>query len=173
MRLPKVLALLVAVLSSYPAMPAGTVAPLAPELIVSWQRVLVGQQQPAAGGTGVFVWEGELPATVNTSPADAPVKDPASFLDMLGATPVSATDVAIWLLADTHAATSLLLRLSAREWASYEAEKTLESVLGQSISRQSAAAIPTLLSATAEPESAKPRQPPIVLEPVELKGAEK
>ena len=173
MRLPKVLALLVAVLSSYPAVPADTVAPLPPELVASWQRVLVGLQQPVAGDTGAFVWEGELPATVNTNPADAPVRDPASFLNILGAAPVSATDVAIWLLSDTDTAASLLLHLSAREWAGYEAEKTLESVLGQSILRQSATAIPTLLSATAEPESAKPRQPPVILEPVELRGVEK
>ena len=176
MRLSKALTLLVAVLSSYSAVSGDTVVPLSPELAESWRQVLVGLQQPAARDIGAFAWEGELPATVNASSADsfASIRDSAGLLDMLGTTPVAATDVAIWLLADTGtAAAPLLLRLSAREWATYEAEKTLESILGQPTPRRSAAAIPALLSATTEPESAKPRQPPVVLEPVELSGANK
>jgi hypothetical protein len=176
MRLSKTLALLVAVLSSCSAVAGDTVVPLSPDLVESWRQVLVGLQPSAARPTGAFVWEGELPATVNASPADrfASTRDSASLLEMLGTTPVAVTDVAIWLLADTGTtAVPLLLRLSAREWAIHEAAKMLESALGQPIPHRSAADIPTLLSVTTEPASAKPQQPPPVLEPVELRGAQK
>lgn len=147
-------------------------ASLPPALVANWSRALATQANPA-DKDHVFAWEGALPGSWKDSLTDrlSPLSTPASLLGALGSSPVTPPDLALGLLATTDVTktAAILLDLSARQWVSSAAERTLVATLGP-LKRQheAKAALPALLVDAPAAEAANAPPSTFMLEPIRL-----